>query len=106
MAGLARAGVDEAGVEPVRLAQRQRQALAVLRRQDEMNVVRHLAIRPDLDAEAAAGFPEPVAIESIVALLEDNVLPPGATLTSRDAAGRERRRGRCGSWATVNMGAI
>ena len=30
---------------------------------------------PDLDAEAAAGFPEPVAIESIVALLEEDTLP-------------------------------
>ena len=44
MAGLARAGVDEAGVEPVGPRQRQRQALAVLRRQDEVNVVRRLAI--------------------------------------------------------------
>jgi hypothetical protein len=38
MAGLARAGVDEAGVEPAPPRQRQPQALAVLRRQDEMDV--------------------------------------------------------------------
>ena len=81
MAGLARAGVDEAGVEPMGPRQRQRQALAVLRRQDEVNVVRRLAIGPDLDGEAAAGFPEPVAVESIVALLEEDALPPIAALT-------------------------
>ena len=42
-----------------------------------MNVVRHLAIGPDLDAEAAAGFREPVAMEGIVALLEEDALPAG-----------------------------
>jgi len=38
-----------------------------------------LAIGPDLDAEAVAGFA--VAIESIVALLEEDPLPPIAALT-------------------------
>ncbi len=69
-----------------------------------MDVVRHLAIGPDFDAEAAAGFAEPVAIESIVALLEEDALPPVAALgdvmrqAGNDGAG-DAGHGRRLAWA-------
>ena len=45
-----------------------------------MDVVGHQAIGPDLDAEATAGFGEPIAIERIVAVLEKDALAPVAAL--------------------------
>jgi hypothetical protein len=56
-----------------------------------MDVVRHVTIGPDLDAEAAAGFPEPGAIESIVAPLEEDARPPVAAL--RDVMRQPRNDG-------------
>ncbi len=43
-------------------------------------MVGHLAIGPDLDAEATAGPGEPMAIERIVAVLEKDALAPVAPL--------------------------
>ena len=71
MAGLARARVDEGGVAPVRLCAAPAPGPRRPRRQDQMDVVRHLAIGSDRDAEAAAGLGEPVAIERVVAVLEE-----------------------------------
>ena len=41
-----------------------------------MDGVGHLAIGPDLDAELAAGFAEPVAIDGEVVVAEENPLAP------------------------------
>jgi hypothetical protein len=45
-----------------------------------MNVIGHLAIGPDLDAEPPAGFAKPIAIERVIAVLEEYALAPVAAL--------------------------
>ena len=81
MAGLARAGVDEAGIEPMSARQREREPDGVARNQDQMDVVGHQAIGPDLDPEFAAGFGEPIAIERVVLVAEKDALAPIAALS-------------------------
>ncbi len=101
---LARPGVDVAGTEPMGARERQRQAFAVLRRQDQVNVVGHLAIGPDLDAEATAGPSEPIAIERIVAVLEKDALAPVAPLGHMMRQARDDDAGDAGHAATPNTG--
>ena len=93
MPGDAQTRVDEAGVPAVRFAERQRQTIRGIGHQDEMDVVGHQAIRPHRDAGLAATLGQQIAVKRIVAILEENLLPPVATLgdmmrqTGHDDAG-------------------
>jgi len=80
MTGLARPGVHEARIEPVRARQRQSEPSGVGGREDQMHVVGHQAIGPDLDAEFGAGRGEPIAIEGVVLVAEENALAAVASL--------------------------
>ena len=53
----------------------------------KVDVIGHLAIGPDLDADLAAGFGGPVAIEGVVVVAEEDPLAPVASLSHvmRDA---------------------
>ena len=86
MSGLARPGLDEAGIEPVGARQAKGQAVSVTGRQDQMNVVGHLTSGPERNAEAAAGLGRQVAVEAVVARL-------AAFAALRDAAIRKRQCG-------------
>jgi hypothetical protein len=77
--------VDEARIAPVCLAERERQSVLGRRHQNEVNMVGHEAIGPHRDAGLGGAFGKQVAIQRIVAVLEEDLLPPIATL--RDMAG-------------------
>ncbi len=59
----------------------------------KVDVIGHLAIGPDLDAELPAGFGEPVAIEGVVVVAEEDPLVPVASLghVMRDAGKDDTR---------------
>jgi hypothetical protein len=107
MAGAARSGVDEGGVAPALLADRAREPVDRLRRQDEMDVVGRQAIGPAGDAVGLASLGEKIAIERVVAGLGERLPPAGAAqgdvmgtsgMTMRDrraiGAGQGSRRDR------------
>ena len=79
MSGLARAGVDEAGVEPAP-SDRPAPSRRRLRRQDEMDVPASGDRLETSTAKAAAGYPEPVAVDRIIARREYDVARPAARL--------------------------
>ena len=101
MAGLARPRVDVASVEPVRPGQRQRERRTVVGSEDQMDVVRHQAIGPAGDAEAPAGFGEPVLVERIVAVLEENPLAAIAALGDVMGQARDDDAGDAGHGRTI-----
>ena len=72
--------VDERGVASMRIAQCPRETRGVVWRENEVNVVWHEAIGPDLDRRFAAMFGEKIAIDFLVADLEENGLAPIAAL--------------------------
>jgi hypothetical protein len=47
----------------------------VIRHHDEMHVVRHQAVRPDLQAGVRAAYPEPVKILPPVSIIVEHYLP-------------------------------
>ena len=72
--------IDEARIAPVRLAERKCQPVLGRRHQNEMDMVGHEAIRPHRDAGLGGALGEQVAIQCVVAVLEEDFLPPVATL--------------------------
>ena len=80
MPGPAAARIDEVGVAPVRLSHRQPEPGVVLRRQDQVDVVGHEAIGPDLDTPAPDLFRQKIAVDLLVAVLKENRLAPVSTL--------------------------
>jgi hypothetical protein len=80
MSGPSRAGIDEARILPVRLADRTREPVGRTRRKHEMDVVGHQAIGPHLDRRLAATLGEQVAIERVIRGLEEDLLAPVAAL--------------------------
>jgi len=85
MAGPAVAGVDEAGVAAVRVGEGAPQAMLVRGDGDQVHVVGHQAIGPDLTAGAARGFGEEVTVERVVGVFEERLLAAVAAL--RDVIG-------------------
>src|SRR6202789_3988122 len=93
MAGLARPGVDEARIEPMRARQRQSEPGGVGGRENQMHMVGHQTISPNLDVEFGAGFGEPISIERVVVVAEENTLASVASL--RDMMRRARENDAC-----------
>ena len=62
------------------LAKGRPQSIGVVWDQDEVNVVRHEAVGPDLDPGRTAARGEKVAIDGVVRVVEDGLLSPIATL--------------------------
>ena len=74
MSGPSRAGIDEAGVSPIRLADRARAPVRRSRRELEMDGVGHQATGPHLDRRLAAALGEQVAVKRVVGRLEEDLL--------------------------------
>jgi hypothetical protein len=64
----------------MRLAERARQRLGRVRHQDQMHMVGHQAVAPDLDAGLGAALGQKVAVEREVGRLEEHRLAPVAAL--------------------------
>jgi hypothetical protein len=88
--GPARPGVDEAGVLPMRLADRAREAVGRRRREHEMHMVGHQAIGPDRGRSPAAAFGEQIAVERVVGRFEEDRL---AAIAALGYVMRKSRRG-------------
>ena len=80
VAAPARPRVDEMGVAALRLSHRPSQTRAVARNDNKVNVIRHQAVCPNLDAKFARLLGRQVAIDFLVAVLEKDRLAPIATL--------------------------
>ena len=80
MPGPAAARIDEVGVAPMRLAHGQAKSGIVSWREDQVDVIGHQAIGPDLNAAPADLFGEQVTINLLVAVLEEDRLAPIAPL--------------------------
>lgn len=65
---------------PVQIAEGAPQPILALRRRDDMDVVGHQAIGPDLDRRLGRRFAEQVAIEAVIRIAEERRLPPIAAL--------------------------
>ncbi len=93
------APADVAGVAPMGLADRPAQPLGGLGGGDEVDVVRHQAIGPDLDAAALAPLCHQVQIGAVVGVAEEGLLPTVAPLgdlvraTRCDHASQSRHAG-------------
>ena len=72
--------IDEAGVAPVRVGEGAPQSVGVGRHDDDVNVIRHQAIGPDLGARLGRGVSQQRSIEDIIALLEEGLFAPIAAL--------------------------
>lgn len=76
MVGPAPASVDAIGVAPMRLTNCTPQRVRFARNQDEVHMVGHEAIRPDLNASFEALLGQQIAIEFVIAILEKDRLAP------------------------------
>jgi len=74
------AGVDKCRVAPMRIAQRTRKAGDVVWHEDKMNVIGHEAIGPHPDRRFATVLGKKIAIDFLVAGLEENGFAPIAAL--------------------------
>ena len=74
------ARVDETGVAPVQLGKGPAQPIRIGRRQDDMDMVGHQAIGPDLRIRLAGRFAEQVTIQRVVRILEEGLAAPIAAL--------------------------
>ena len=77
----------------MRLAQRAPEAVLVAGREDQVHVVGHQAIGPDLDARVGAMGGEKLAIEPVVLVAEERLQPAVAPL--RDVVGMPRNHDSC-----------
>ena len=80
MAGPAMARIDEAGVAAVRVGEGAAEPVLVRWHDDEVDVVWHQAIGPDLRTRALSRLAEQVEVELVVAVLEEGLLPAIAAL--------------------------
>src|ERR1700733_8969957 len=80
MPGPAAARVDELRVAPMGRSHGARETALILRHENQVNVVGHEAIRPDLDGSFRRLIGEEIAIDLLIALLEKNGLAPVAPL--------------------------
>jgi hypothetical protein len=81
--------VDEARIAPVRVGERAPQSIRVGRHDDDMNVVGHEAIGPDLGSGPGHRFGQQLAIQDIIAILEEGLLAPVTALG--DVVGQARQ---------------
>lgn len=72
--------VDPPRVPAVRLADRQAKGVLRPRHGDQMHVVGHQAIRPNLDAPLAAPLAHQFQVGRVIVVAEERLLPPVATL--------------------------
>jgi hypothetical protein len=80
MPGLPRPRVDKARVKPMRARKRPSETGGVAGREDEMHVVGHQAIGPHRNVEFPARLRQPVPVQFIVRIFEENALAPVAAL--------------------------
>jgi len=72
--------IDGGGVFLMRFADCPAQSFCRIRHGDQMNVIGHEAIRPDVDVEAVARFGQQREIEQVVVWFEERELPAVAAL--------------------------
>ena len=80
MSGLARAGIDEARVAPMRLAERAGESVGMRRHEDQMHVVGHQTIGPAGNPGLAASFRQQVAVQRVIVIAEEDALAPVSPL--------------------------
>ena len=73
MPGPALPRVDIAGVMAVDMAEGPGQPVAILRHGDDMNMVGHQAIAPDLDMRPPCRLGEQIEVEPVIAILEEGI---------------------------------
>ena len=73
-------GVHKGGVLPVGLTDRPGEPLGRARRESDVHVIGHQAVRPDLDRGRAATLIQQTAVDHMIARLEEDRLTPVATL--------------------------
>ena len=98
MAGPAMTRIDEAGVAAVRVGEGPPQAVLVRRHDDDVDMVGHQAIAPDLRARPVRRLGEQIAIERVVAVLEEGLRAPVAALGHVIGNSREERGAGGGPW--------
>ena len=92
------AEVDHAAVTPVSLTDTPAQAVFGFRHRNEMYMVRHKAVRPDLHIALIAPFGHQVDVRLIVFIPEEGGQPPVAPLSDM--------MGDAGSYDTSNTGHV
>src|SRR5581483_6314831 len=80
MTGPALPCVDEAGIAPMRVGEGAAQPVLIRQHDDQMDVIRHQAVAPDLRLGLFRRRGEQVAIERVVAVLEEGRPPAIAAL--------------------------
>jgi len=80
MAGPSAARMNNSGIAAMHRRQRPAQPVRVGRHEDQMDMVRHQAPRPDVDPCGATGRCEEVAIQRVVVIAEERARPAVATL--------------------------
>jgi len=88
MKGPASAGVDGVGPAAVRLADGPPEGIGLRRHEDQLNVVRHQALSPYLDASLERLLGQQIAVDLLAAFLEEDGFAPVATL--RDVVRKTR----------------
>ena len=103
VAGDPRPRVGEGGEAPVRLADRLGQPIGAGGNEDQMNMVGHQAIGPAGHAIGAATLGHQIAIERVVARLDEQRLPPIAALG--DVVGKvgDDDAGQTGHWSIIPL---
>jgi hypothetical protein len=86
--------VDKAGIAPVKIAEGPPQPVRIARHQDDVNMVGHQAIGPDLGLRAPRCIGQQIEIDRIIAVLEKGPLAPIAALghMMRNAGHHEARK--------------
>ena len=87
----AQACIDVAGIVAVDIAERAPQTILVRWHRDDVYMIWHQTIGPDLDPRAHGGLRQEIEVEFVVAVLEERSLAPIAALGDvvRDA-GQDR----------------
>lgn len=80
VSGPASASVDEVCVSPVGFTDSTAKVVSALRLQDQMDVVGHQAVCPDLDARLQSLFGEQIEVDFVVAIVKEDGLAPVAAL--------------------------
>ncbi len=80
MAGHAHPGIDVAGIVAVHVAEGAAETFLIARHGDDVNVVGHQAVGPDLDPCPSCRIRQQVEVQFVVAILEEGLLAAVAAL--------------------------
>ena len=87
------AKVDHARVTTVHFADRPSQAIGRLRHRDQVDMIGHQAVRPDLDLVSAAPLPHQFQVALVIVVTKERLLPAVSPLG--DVMGQARDDDAC-----------